>query len=138
MHVGCSGVDFAFGVDVKVNAPARQTAIDDLDGRDLDNAMALLGIESRRFGVEDDVTHEPSVRDDPLGGRDFARIASVPILPPVALDGGLDFGNRALDLVVGQVALRALAVGERKRAIDLGLEFAQTESLGDRRGRLVG
>jgi len=65
VHVGCSGVDFPFGVDVKVNAPARQTAIDYLDGCDLDNAMALLGIESRRFGVEDDVTHEPSVRDDP-------------------------------------------------------------------------
>jgi len=49
VHVGCSSVDFAFGVDVKVNAPARQTAIDDLDGRDLDNAMAQLGIESHRL-----------------------------------------------------------------------------------------
>src|SRR5881392_1608529 len=72
------------------------------------------------------------------GGRYPTRIASVSILPPVALNRRLDFGNRTLDLVVGQVTLRALAVGERKRTIDLGLEFAQPKSLGNRRRRLVG
>src|SRR2546422_683898 len=35
------------------------------------------------------------------GGRYPTRIASVSILPPVALDRRLDFGNRALDLILG-------------------------------------
>ena len=36
-------------------------------------------------------------------------------LAPVAPDRRLDLVDRALDLVVGQIALRALAVGERER-----------------------
>src|SRR4030095_9746122 len=69
-------------------------------------------------------------------GSTLARIAPTSILPPVALDGSLDLRDRALDLVIGQVALRSLAVGQRQRAIDFGLELAQAQSLGYRRRRL--
>src|SRR5215470_3601280 len=95
-------------------------AVDQLDRGKLDDAVAEVRLQSRGFGVEDELAH----------AADW--------LLPVALDRRLDLFDRALDLVVGQVALYALAVGERERAIDFGLELAQPESLRDGRRRLVG
>jgi hypothetical protein len=45
----------------------------------------------------------------------------------IPLDCRLDFLDRALDFVVGQVALRAFTVGQGQRPVDFGLEFAQAE-----------
>jgi hypothetical protein len=56
----------------------------------------------------------------------------------VALDRRLDLVDRFLDLVLGQVALAALAVGERQRRVELGRELAERQRFGDRRQRLVG
>src|SRR5258708_7435415 len=47
----------AFGIDVAVkDAPARHV-IDELDAADLDDAMAVGGVESRRLSIEHDLTH---------------------------------------------------------------------------------
>src|SRR4029078_12250548 len=39
---------------------AGKPAVDDLDRRDLDHAVAELGIEARGFSVEYDLAHDPS------------------------------------------------------------------------------
>src|SRR5512146_2525082 len=57
---------------------------------------------------------------------------------PIAFDRRLDLLDGPLDLVVRQIALHALAIGERERAIDLGLELPEAERLGDGGRGLVG
>src|ERR1700746_2786204 len=51
----------------------------------------------------------PGAACNPLILRPGSAIPAVSA--PVALDGSLDFFDRAFDLVVGQIALRALTVG---------------------------
>src|SRR5208283_5886782 len=74
-----------------------------------------------------------------LGSRPVVSVSRMMLrmLPAVAFDRRLDLRDRALDLVVSQIALRTLAVGQGERAIDLGLKLAQAQGLGNRRRRLV-
>ena len=65
--------------------------------------------------------------------REFTGRALLPIL----LDRRLDLGDRALDLVVGQIALDAGAIGQRQRTFELRFELAELERIGRRR-RLIG
>jgi hypothetical protein len=45
----------ALGVDVEVDPAAGQAPVDYLDAADLDDAVARLGAEAGRLGVEDDL-----------------------------------------------------------------------------------
>ena len=58
VDVGRTGVDLALGIDVDVQVAAGRPAVDQFDDADLDDAMALPGIESGRLGVEDELAHE--------------------------------------------------------------------------------
>ena len=57
VHLQGARVDLAIGAQVTVEHPARTSPVHDLDATDLDDAVALLGLEARGFGVEDDLTH---------------------------------------------------------------------------------
>ena len=57
MHFGRAGVDLAFRIDPEVDRAARRTAVDELDGGELDDPVALPRIEAGGFGVEDDLAH---------------------------------------------------------------------------------
>ena len=58
VHLQRTRVDLAIGPQVAVELPPRPPAIQHLDAAHLDDAVALLGLEARGFGVEDDLTHE--------------------------------------------------------------------------------
>jgi hypothetical protein len=51
----------ALGIDVAMEDAAGRHVIDELDAADLDDAMPVIGIESRRLGVEHDLAHAVSV-----------------------------------------------------------------------------
>ena len=56
---------------------AGQFAIDEFDRADLDDAMAVLGFESGRFSVEDDLTvHRHPLRIVQLAIASIARFAA--------------------------------------------------------------
>ena len=57
VHLGRAGVDLALGVDVELDRAAGGAPVDDLDARELDDAVALLRVEAGGFGVEDDLAH---------------------------------------------------------------------------------
>ena len=57
VHLQRSGVDLAIGAQVAVELAAGTAPVDDLDGPDLDDAVALLGFETGGLGVEDDLPH---------------------------------------------------------------------------------
>ena len=52
-----TGLDRAFGVQVTVELPAGEFAIDEFQAPDLDDAMAFLGLQPGGFGVEYDLSH---------------------------------------------------------------------------------
>ena len=53
----------ALRIDEAMEFAARRNAIEDLDATDFDQPVALLRIEARRFGVENDLAHhEPFPR----------------------------------------------------------------------------
>ena len=47
------------GVDVAVEAPAGRHVVDELDGPELDDAVAAVRVEPGRLGIEHDLTHAP-------------------------------------------------------------------------------
>src|SRR3546814_17304498 len=47
----------AFGMEIGVEGPARFAPVDQLDASDFDQSVPRPGIESRRFGVEDYLSH---------------------------------------------------------------------------------
>ena len=64
MHRQCALVDVALGIEVQVQVTSGQSPVDDLDTADLDDAMALLGLQPGGFGVQDhlsEVLHATSV-----------------------------------------------------------------------------
>src|SRR5450755_4714662 len=81
MDVGCARVDLSLGVEIEVDIPSGRAAIDEFDGRNLDDPMSLLRVESGRFGVEHDLAHLPRAPacDSPSGSR--ARLARRAHLP---------------------------------------------------------
>jgi len=74
VDLGRAGVDLALGVEAEMErAPGRAT-VDDLQRGEFDDPVALLRIEPRRFGVDDDLAHS-GVR--PRGaevGRRFRKV----------------------------------------------------------------
>ena len=71
----------AFRIEVAVERPAGRKAVDQLDAADLDQPVALDGVEAGGFGVEHDLAH-----------RTFASAASESISP------GRHLSNRRQDL----------------------------------------
>ena len=57
MHHQGARVDFALGAEVAMEHPARAATVHHLDATDLDDAMALLGLETSGLGVKDDLAH---------------------------------------------------------------------------------
>ena len=57
MHRRRTGIDLAIRLDVLMKVIAREPTVDQLDTADLDDPMPLLGIETRGFGIQDDLTH---------------------------------------------------------------------------------
>ena len=53
----CSGVDFAFGVQVAVEMPVGQATVAHFDAADFDDAMPELVFEAGGFSVEEDLAH---------------------------------------------------------------------------------
>ena len=51
VDIGCAGVDLPLRVEVKVNMSTGRTAVDEFDAGDLDDPMALLGVQPGRLGV---------------------------------------------------------------------------------------
>ena len=58
VHLLRAAVDFAVGPQVTMERAAGLAPIDQLDAADFDDAMALLRLEARGFGVEDDLAHD--------------------------------------------------------------------------------
>jgi hypothetical protein len=58
VHVLRGAIDQPVGPQVAVEFAARLTAIDQLDAADLDDAVSLLRLQPRGFGVEDDLAHD--------------------------------------------------------------------------------
>ena len=119
VHFGRRDVDVALRIEAVMAVAPGESPVDDLDGGDLDDPMTLLRIEAGGFGVEEELAH---VR------------RGWPLLS-VFLDRRLNLGDRALDFVVGQIALRARAIGQRDGVLDLRLELPELEIIGRRRRR---
>src|SRR6185503_4895621 len=58
VHLERAAVDLALGVDVAMEAVLRWSAVDELHAPDLDDSVAGTRLETRGFGVEDDLTHQ--------------------------------------------------------------------------------
>ena len=58
VHRERARVDVAVGVQVAVEMPAGELAVDDLDAADLDDAVPVGEFEARGLGVEDDLAHD--------------------------------------------------------------------------------
>ena len=91
MAVDANGVlgNVALGVDQVMEDAAGRGLVDDLDGADFEQPMALRRIEAGRFGVEHDLTHGvSSVLPVAAAARmklgDLRR-GSHPRLPPVSM-----------------------------------------------------
>ena len=52
-----AAVDLAIGPQVTMERAPGLASLHELDAADFDDAMALLGLESGGFGVEDDLAH---------------------------------------------------------------------------------
>ena len=57
VHFGRAEVDLALGVEVAVHVAAGRPPVDELERRELDDAVALLRVEAGGLGVEDDLAH---------------------------------------------------------------------------------
>src|SRR5690606_26459106 len=57
MDIDRAFVDVAIGVEVPAAVVAGEPAIDDLHATDLDDAVALGGLETRGLGIKHDLTH---------------------------------------------------------------------------------
>src|SRR5262249_50008413 len=55
MHAEGLGRHLALGIEIAVKALSAADAIDELDAADLDQPMALVGIEPGRLGIEHDL-----------------------------------------------------------------------------------
>ena len=62
MHRDCVLRNVAFGIDELVEDPSRQDLVHDFDGADLKHTMTVGWIESCRFGIKHDFTHDGSLR----------------------------------------------------------------------------
>ena len=58
VHLLCAPVDLTVGPQVAMESTTGLPPIHQLDAADFDDAMALFGLESGGFGVEDDLAHE--------------------------------------------------------------------------------
>jgi hypothetical protein len=56
VHLGGAGIDLALRVQVLVEMHAGGAAVDQLDGPDLDDAMAFTGLKAGGLGVENDLS----------------------------------------------------------------------------------
>ena len=56
-------VNVALGTQVAMEHPAGAASVHDLDAADLDDAMALLGLETGGLRVEDDLAHGEVISD---------------------------------------------------------------------------
>ena len=73
----CTVVDFTLRIQIAVKVAAGQFAVDELDRADLDDPMAVLGLEPSRFGVEDDLTiHRLPAADRPAIKASIAKFAA--------------------------------------------------------------
>ena len=65
----------ALGVDVDVIVPPGRDVIDQFDARDLDHAIAALGVEAGGFRIENDFAHmvQPVARIARLSARKVGR-----------------------------------------------------------------
>ena len=57
VHFGRAGVDLALGVETEMDGAAGRAAVGDLERGELDDPVALLGVEPRGLGVDDDLAH---------------------------------------------------------------------------------
>ena len=48
----------ALGIDIAVKLPSGRHVMNQFDAGDLDDAMALAGIETCRFGIQNDFPHQ--------------------------------------------------------------------------------
>jgi len=58
VHLQRPRVDLAVRAEVTMEDAPCPPAVHDLDAADLDDAMPEFGLEARRLGVEDDLTHQ--------------------------------------------------------------------------------
>ena len=58
VHLLRGAVDLAVGTQVAMERAAGLAAIHQLDAADFDDAMSLLRLQARGFGVEDDLAHD--------------------------------------------------------------------------------
>jgi hypothetical protein len=56
VHINCRRIDRPIRTEIALEALAAAAAIEQLHASDLDDSMALLGLETSRFGVEDDLS----------------------------------------------------------------------------------
>ena len=62
MHADGLGLDVPLGIDVLVVGVAGESAVDHLHRPDLDQAMAVTGVDAGGLGIQDDLTHGVSRR----------------------------------------------------------------------------
>jgi hypothetical protein len=58
VYVECTCLDISVGLNVLVVVIACGPSVEQLYTADLDNSVAFFGVESGRFGVEYDLTHD--------------------------------------------------------------------------------
>src|SRR5690554_3626766 len=51
------GLDFTFGIDVLVIRTPREASVDELNGTDLDQAVPFPRVDTRGFGIQNDLAH---------------------------------------------------------------------------------
>jgi len=57
VHGERRGVNVALGIDVTMKSAARRSAVEQFNAADFDDAVTELGLEARRLGVEEDLSH---------------------------------------------------------------------------------
>jgi hypothetical protein len=57
MDLDCTPRHVALGVHMRVPDAPRRNAVEELDAADLDDAVALEGVEPRGLGIEHDRAH---------------------------------------------------------------------------------
>ncbi len=63
------GRHVALGIEVAVEGLSGREAVEQLDAADLDQPMALIGVEAGGLGIEDDLAHEAAIWPDLAGWR---------------------------------------------------------------------
>ena len=75
MHLNRAFIDLALRVQVLMEGPARQAAVEQLHATDFDDAVLLLNFEPRGFCIENDLPHSKIYRTANM--RSIASLASL-------------------------------------------------------------